>query len=115
MGKLRCLLLLLEQQVLKVRVIALLLKLLPTLLAPFPALTVPLLLAAGIGSVTAGRVGALSEPLLKRFFVFSSRGHVGFRLVGVSLGTAAGATAAVHYAVYLCVFCPSRVVPSTKR
>jgi NADH:ubiquinone oxidoreductase subunit 2 (subunit N) len=82
----------------KIRVIALLLKLLPTLLAPFPALTVPLLLAAGIGSVTAGRVGALSEPLLKRFFVFSSRGHVGFRLVGVSLGTAAGAIAAVHYA-----------------
>ena len=82
----------------KVRVLALLLKLLPTLLAPFPALTGPLLLAAGIGSVTAGRVGALSEPLLKRFLVFSSRGHVGFRLVGVSLGTAAGSTAAVHYA-----------------
>jgi len=82
----------------KVRVLALLLKLLPTLLAPFPALTTPLLLAAGIGSVTAGRIGALSEPLLKRFFVFSSRGHVGFRLVGASLGTLAGASAAVHYA-----------------
>ena len=82
----------------KVRVLALLLKLLPTLLAPFPALTGPLLLAAGIGSVTAGRVGALAEPLLKRFFVFSSMGHVGFRLVGVAIGTAAGSSAAVHYA-----------------
>jgi NADH-quinone oxidoreductase subunit N len=82
----------------KVRVLALLLKLLPTLLAPFPALTGPLLLAAGIRSVTAGRVGALAEPLLKRFFVFSSRGHVGFRLVGAGLGTASGSSAAVHYA-----------------
>ena len=82
----------------KVRALALLLKLIPTLLAPFPALTGPLLLAAGIRSVTAGMVGALAEPLLKRFFVFSSIGHVGFRLVGVSLGTAAGSSAVVHYA-----------------
>ena len=87
----------------KLRVIALLLKLLPTLLAPFPALTGPLLLAAGIGSVTAGMVGALSEPLLKRFFVFSSIGHVGFRLVGAGLGTAAGSAATVHYAAVYAV------------
>ena len=78
--------------------LALLLKLLPTLLAPFAALTGPILLAAGIGSVTAGMRGALAEPLLKRFLVFSSRGHVGFRLVGASLGTVAGAAASVHYA-----------------
>ena len=91
----------------KVRVLALLLKLLPTLLAPFPALTGPLLLGAGIRSVIVGRVGALSESLLKRFFIFSSRGHVGFRLVGAGLGTAAGTSAAIHYAG---VYAPSALL-----
>lgn len=44
-----------------------------------------------------GRTGAFTETVTKRFFVYSSRGHVGFRLVGLSLGTLEGSRATFHY------------------
>lgn len=44
-----------------------------------------------------GRIGAFTEKTIKRFFVFSSRGHVGFRLAGLSLSTIEGSAARFHY------------------
>ncbi len=53
-------------------------------------------------SILVGRVGAFTEKVIKRFFVFSSRGHVGYMLAGLSLFTLEGATATFHYlAVYV--------------
>jgi len=51
----------------------------------------------GLLTITTGIVGAFSEKRIKSFFVYSSMGHVGFRLVGLALGTIEGATAAFHY------------------
>jgi NADH-quinone oxidoreductase subunit N len=44
-----------------------------------------------------GIVGALSEKITKKFFVYSSMGHVGFMLAGLSISTLSGATATFHY------------------
>lgn len=48
-------------------------------------------------SMFVGRVGAFTEKRIKRFFVFSSRGHVGFVLLGFSLSSYQGFTSAFHY------------------
>jgi NADH-quinone oxidoreductase subunit N len=42
-------------------------------------------------------IGAFSEKGIKRFFVYSSMGHVGFMLVGISLATREGLSASFHY------------------
>lgn len=44
-----------------------------------------------------GIVGAFTSVETKSFFVYSSIGHVGFRLVGVSLFTLEGSSATFHY------------------
>lgn len=54
-------------------------------------------LFSGILSVLMGRIGALTEKTIKRFFVFSSRGHVGYRLAGFSLFTFEGFVSVFHY------------------
>lgn len=60
------------------------------------------LLFCGVLSIFIGRVGAFTEKRIKRFFVYSSRGHVGFRLAGFSLTNLEGATSAFHYlSVYI--------------
>ena len=51
----------------------------------------------GLLTITTGIVGAFSEKRINSFFVYSSMGHVGFRLVGLALGTIEGATAGFHY------------------
>ena len=55
------------------------------------------LLTSGIFSILIGRIGAFMEKNIKRFFVYSSIGHVGFRLIGLSLITLEGASAIFHY------------------
>jgi NADH-quinone oxidoreductase subunit N len=35
-------------------------------------------------SIFCGIMGAFSEKLIKRFFVYSSMGHVGFMLLGIA-------------------------------
>jgi NADH:ubiquinone oxidoreductase subunit 2 (subunit N) len=43
-----------------------------------------------------GIMGAFSEKLIKRFFVYSSMGHVGFMLLGIGVaGT--GLKATINY------------------
>lgn len=56
-----------------------------------------LFLFAGLLSIFVGRIGAFIEKRIKRFFVFSSRGHVGFRLAGFSRRTKEGFFAVFHY------------------
>lgn len=51
----------------------------------------------GIITIIIGIVGAFSEKRIKPFFIYSSIGHVGFILVGLSLGTIDGAIATFHY------------------
>ena len=57
----------------------------------------PFLLFCGVLSVIFGMIGAFTEKLVKRFFVYSSMSHVGFMLVGLSLANLEGAAATFHY------------------
>ncbi len=80
----------------------LLFKLLNSFLHVFSFITLVIFLASGVLSIFVGRVGAFSEKRIKRFFVYSSMGHVGFRLIGLGLTTLEGASARFHYlAVYI--------------
>ena len=44
-----------------------------------------------------GRIGAFIEKNIKRFFVYSSMGHVGFMLLGLGLATKEGLSSTFHY------------------
>lgn len=55
-----------------------------------------LLLTSGVLSIIAGMTGAFSERLLKRFFVYSSMGHVGFMLLGMGVADT-GLRATINY------------------
>ena len=57
----------------------------------------PFLLFCGVLSVIFGMIGAFTEKVIKRFFVYSSMSHVGFMLVGLSLLNLEGAVATFHY------------------
>lgn len=71
-------------------------------LHPLEYLLGPVLLFICVLSVFAGMLGAFTENVIKRFYVYSSMGHVGFMLLGLSLGTLEGASATFHYlAVYV--------------
>ena len=56
-------------------------------------------LCVGVLSIFVGIIGAFSEKQIKSFFVYSSRGHVGFRLIGFGLNTLEGASATFGYLV----------------
>jgi NADH-quinone oxidoreductase subunit N len=81
----------------KARVLFLLVKLSLTFLHAFSGVLTILVGIAGVRSVLAGRLGAFPETALKRFFVFSSRGHVGYRLLAFGIQDAAGLTASLQY------------------
>ncbi len=83
----------------KGRSLLLLFKLLSTVFAAFSSITTPFLLIIGVLSVLIGRIGAFPAVERKPFLVYSSRGHVGFRLVGLAIATLDGATASVHYVI----------------
>jgi NADH:ubiquinone oxidoreductase subunit 2 (subunit N) len=72
-------------------------KLLFTVFYTYKLVTIPVLLFTGVLSVLFGMIGAFSEKVIKRFFIYSSMGHVGFMLVALSLSTFNGVTAAFHY------------------
>ncbi len=57
----------------------------------------PFFLIVSVLSVLFGMIGAFSEKGIKRFFVYSSMGHVGFMLLGLSLSTREGLSATFHY------------------
>jgi len=72
-------------------------KLLFTVFYSFRGITVPFLIFISVLSVLFGMIGAFSEKIIKRFFVYSSMGHVGFMLAGLSLSNFEGISATFHY------------------
>jgi NADH-quinone oxidoreductase subunit N len=58
-----------------------------------------LLLFSGVLSIIMGIYGAISETRIKRFFVYSSMGHVGFMLLGLATGKLYGIVASVVYLI----------------
>ena len=58
-----------------------------------------LLIMSGIGSIIVGIYGAISETRIKRFFVYSSMGHVGFMLLGIAEGSIHGVSATFLYLI----------------
>ena len=86
----------------KILIFFLFFKLLNTFLHTFSFFIRNFLLIIGILSIFIGILGAFIEKLIKRFFIYSSIGHVGFRLIGLSLLTLEGSSAIFHYlAVYI--------------
>lgn len=81
----------------KAMVIFLLFKFSLVLFQPFSILFTPLFLLVAVLTVFIGLLGALAERFVKPFFVYSSMGHVGFMLAGLSLFTLTGFSAAFHY------------------
>ena len=68
-----------------------------TFLHSYSFIILPFLMFVALLSVLFGMIGAFSEKGIKRFFVYSSMGHVGFMLVALSLSTFNGISAAFHY------------------
>ena len=83
----------------KIRIFFFLFKIRTTFFHAFSSITFNFILFCGIFSVFIGRIGAFTEKLIKRFFVFSSRGHVGFRLASISLSTIEGYSARFNYLI----------------
>jgi multicomponent Na+:H+ antiporter subunit D len=68
----------------------------------FSSITSRIFLCLGTLSIFVGRIGAFSEKQIKSFFVYSSMGHVGFRLIGLGLNSLEGASATFTYlAIYI--------------
>lgn len=65
----------------------------------FSSITTMIFFFVGVLSIFVGRVGAFSEKVIKSFFVYSSRGHVGFMLIGLGLNTLEGASATFNYLI----------------
>ena len=57
------------------------------------------LIFSGLASIIVGIYGAISETRIKRFFVYSSMGHVGFMLLGIAAGGLHGMTATILYVI----------------
>lgn len=62
----------------------------------------PFFIFCGLFSIIAGMIGAFVEKTIKRFYVYSSMGHVGFMLVAIGLCSLQGFIASLHYlAIYV--------------
>ncbi len=57
----------------------------------------PFFLFCSVLSIFFGMIGAFTETVIKRFFVYSSMSHVGFMLVGLAFFSLEGAYATFHY------------------
>lgn len=72
-------------------------KFMMTIFTSFYSFLTPFLIFISVLTILFGMVGAFSEKGIKKFFVYSSMGHVGFMLLGLSLGTEEGLSASFHY------------------
>lgn len=81
----------------KLAVVFALIKVLWTLFVHFKELFLGLFILMGILSMLFGMAGAFVEKTTKRFFVYSSMGHVGYLVVALSLSTTSGFAAVFHY------------------
>lgn len=72
-------------------------KFIMTIFSSFYSFFTPFLLFISILTILFGMIGAFAEKGIKKFFVYSSMGHVGFMLLGLSLGTEEGLSSTFHY------------------
>jgi multicomponent Na+:H+ antiporter subunit D len=70
-----------------------------TILFPTPELNVVLLVIAAL-TMVVGILGAVAQSDIKRLLSFTLVSHIGYMIMGVGLGTAAGVSAAVYYIVH---------------
>lgn len=68
-----------------------------TFLYPFYLILTPFFLVIAFLSILFGILGAFTEKVIKRFFVYSSMGHVGFMLIGLAFPFLDAASATFHY------------------
>ena len=59
----------------------------------------PILFFLGVFSIIISIIGAFSEKLFKRFFIYSSVGHVGFMILGVAVLNYSGIQGAIDYLI----------------
>lgn len=83
----------------KLLIFFILFKLRNNFLHVFSTITITIFLCVGVLSIFVGIIGAFAEKQIKSFFVYSSRGHVGFRLIGFGLNTLEGISATFSYLV----------------
>ena len=70
-----------------------------TTLFPGPELN-PLLLVVAMLTMVVGVLGAIAQADIKRMLSFTLVSHIGYLIMGVGLGTAAGTAAAIFYTVH---------------
>ncbi|MFD1722551.1 Na+/H+ antiporter subunit D [Amnibacterium endophyticum] len=70
-----------------------------TTLFPGPELN-PVLLVIAILTMVVGVLGAIAQADIKRMLSFTLVSHIGYLIMGVGLGTAAGTAATIFYAVH---------------
>lgn len=70
-----------------------------TVIFPGPELN-PALMVVALLTMVVGVLGAVAQADIKRLLSFTLVSHIGYMILGVSLGTAAGTTAAIFYIVH---------------
>jgi formate hydrogenlyase subunit 3/multisubunit Na+/H+ antiporter MnhD subunit len=80
-------------------VILLILKIFYTAFFAFKTFIAIFYIVLGLITAIFAIIGAFITPIVKKFFVYSSMGHVAFMLVPLGLFTVGGAAATVHYLI----------------
>ena len=70
-----------------------------TIIFPGPELNVPLMIIALL-TMVVGVLGAVAQADIKRLLSFTLVSHIGYMILGVSLGSGAGTSAAIYYIVH---------------
>jgi multicomponent Na+:H+ antiporter subunit D len=60
----------------------------------------PVLMVVALLTMVVGVLGAVAQADIKRLLSFTLVSHIGYMILGVSLGTAAGTAAAIYYIVH---------------
>jgi len=60
----------------------------------------PALMVVALLTMVVGVLGAVAQADIKRLLSFTLVSHIGYMILGVSLGTAAGTSAAIYYVVH---------------
>ncbi len=83
----------------KIAAFAMAMRLLVDTLAPLQVSWGPMLMVLAVLSLAVGNVIAIAQTNIKRMLAYSTISHMGFLLLGLLAGTAAGYSAAMFYAV----------------
>ncbi|MET0989928.1 MAG: Na+/H+ antiporter subunit D [Glaciihabitans sp.] len=70
-----------------------------TIIFPGPELN-PVLMVVALLTMVVGALGAVAQADIKRLLSFTLVSHIGYMILGVALGTAAGTSAAIFYMVH---------------